>query len=185
MQTKSSIFGALFLALALNIHSNSASAMGSGDPYVDAQTSLTYSLYKPVNTVGLHQVKFQLLTCGGGGEQWVYVAFAKGKKKIEIMQTMKGSHCSDPGLSVKMPSVKINGITSALHIYCDPTKPSTAKKCSTADVSKVGGYLMYNLPGYYGMKGTSVQVQATGGITYAQLIVVAKSLTPASTSASN
>ena len=172
------LFSALLLAILLP---STASAMGSGNPYLDAQTGLTYSLYKPVNTVGLTQSKFQLLTCGGGGEQWVYTSFAKGKKKIEIMQTMKGAHCSDPGLSVKMTSIKINGISSAVHVYCDPTNVALAKKCSTNDAAKVGGYLLFNLPGYYGMKATTLQVQATGGVTYAQLIAVARSMTPAST----
>ena len=42
-----------------------AHAMGSGNQYVDAQTGLTYSLYKPVNTFNLKLSKFQLLQCGG------------------------------------------------------------------------------------------------------------------------
>ena len=46
--------------------------MGSGDPYLDAQTGLTYSLYKPVNTLGLPQTAFKVLVCGGGGEELQY-----------------------------------------------------------------------------------------------------------------
>ena len=162
-----------------------AFAMGSGDPYLDAQTGLTYSLYKPVNTLNFPQTKFKLLACGGGGEEWVYTRFGKAKKKIEVMQTMKGAHCSDPGLSIKLPSGKINGIRASLNVYCDPTNASAAKKCSSKDISRVGGYLLFRLPGYYGLKATDVQVQASGGITYSQLISVAKSLTPASTKPSN
>jgi hypothetical protein len=177
----------LLLSLLILITSlpTSAFAMGSGDPYLDAQTGLTYSLYKPVNTLNLSQTKFQLLPCGGGGEEWVYTRFSKAKKKIEIMQTMKGAHCSDPGLSVKLSSVKINGVSASLFAYCDPTNTSAAKKCSTKDISRVGGYLLFKLPGYYRMKATNVQVQAGGGITYTQLISVARSLTPASTQPSN
>ncbi|CAB4920950.1 unannotated protein [freshwater metagenome] len=163
----------------------SAFAMGSGDPYLDAQTGLTYSLYKPVNTLNLPQTKFQLLPCGGGGEEWVYTRFSKAKKKIEVMQTMKNTRCSDPGLSVKLPSVKINGVTATSFVYCDPTNSASAKKCSSKDVSRLGGYLLFKLPGYYGMKATSIQVQATGGITYSQLLSVARALTPASTKPSN
>ena len=164
---------------------SSSFAMGSGDPYLDAQTGLTYALYKPVNTLNFPQTKFQLLPCGGGGEEWVYTRFGKSKKKIEIMQTMKGTHCSDPGLSIKLHSVKINGIRALLNVYCDPTNASAAKKCSTKDISRVGGYLLFRLPGYYGLKATDIQVQASGGVTYSQLMSVAKSLTPASTKPSN
>jgi hypothetical protein len=161
-----------------------ASAMGSGDPYLDAQTGLTYSLYKPVNTLGLPQTAFKVLVCGGGGEEWVYTRFSKGKKQIEVMQTMAGSHCSDPGMSVKMPSVKVNGISAQVFVYCDPTQKNASKNCSTAKISTVGGYLLFTLPGYYGMKKVEMQVQGVGGVTYAQLIAIARSMTPASTKAS-
>jgi hypothetical protein len=164
---------------------SSAFAMGSGNPYLDAQTGLTYSLYKPVNTLGFAQTKFQLLVCGGGGEQWVYTRFNNAKKTIEVMQTMAGAHCSNPGLAMKMPDVKINGITARVFVYCDPTKSALAKRCTINDVAKVGGYLSFVLPGYYKMKPVNMQVQATGGVTYSQLVAVARSMTPASTKASN
>ncbi len=173
------------LTLLLAIAMNGGEVIAAGDNYLAAQKHLTYSLYKPVNTIGLLQTKFQELGCGGGGQSWLYVSFNKGKKSIETMQTLKGAHCSNPGLSVKMPSIKINGIPASLFVYCDPTKPSAAKKCSTADISKVGGYIFFTLPGYYGMKATDMQVQAGGGVTYEQLVAVARSFTPASTQPSN
>jgi len=173
------------LTFSVALSSCAASAMGSGNKYVDAQTGLTYSLYKPVNTLGLTQNKFQLLVCGGGGEEWLYVNFVKGSKKIEIMQTMSGEQCSNPGISVKMPAVKINGKNGSVFVYCDPTKPNAAKNCKTSDIAKVGGYLMMTLPGYYKMKPTTMQVQVSAGLTYADLLSVAKSMTPASTKPSN
>ena len=179
---RKTILALLILVTSLPI---GAFAMGSGDPYLDAQTGLTYSLYKPVNTLGLSQTEFKLLPCGGGGEEWVYTKFSKGKKKIEVMQAMKGLHCSDPGLSVKSLSIKINGTTASVFVYCDPTNKTSAKKCSTKDFAKAGGYLSFTLPGYYGMKATTFQVQGTGGITYEQIKNIARSLTPASTKPSN
>jgi len=169
------------LTFSVALSSCAASAMGSGNKYVDAQTGLTYSLYKPVNTLGLTQNKFQLLVCGGGGEEWVYVNFVKGSKKIEVMQTMSGAHCSNPGISVEMPAVKINGKNASVFVYCDPTKPNAAKNCKTSDITKVGGYLLMTLPGYYKMKPTTMQVQVSGGLTYADLLSVVRSMTPAST----
>jgi hypothetical protein len=109
----------LLLIAASFFSVQSASAMGSGNPYLDAQTGLTYSLYKPVNTLGLPQTAFKVLVCGGGGEEWVYTRFSKGKRQIEVMQTMAGSHCSDPGMSVTMPSTKVNGISAKVFVYCD------------------------------------------------------------------
>lgn len=179
---RKSILALLILVTSMPVNSF---AMGSGDPYLDAQTGLTYSLYKPVNTVGILQTQFKLLPCGGGGEEWVYTKFSKGKKKIEVMQTMKGAHCSDPGLSVKLASIKINGMTASVFVYCDPTNKTSAKKCSSKDFTKLGGYLSFSLPGYYGMKATTVQVQGVGGITFEQIKSVARSLTPASTKPSN
>lgn len=169
------------VTLGIALFAGPASAMGSGSAYLDAQTGLTYSLYKPVNTLGIAQSKFQLLVCGGGGEEWVYVNFVKGAKKIETMQTMSGAHCSNPGLSVKMPTVKVNGMRASVFVYCDPTKPNASKNCKTSDIAKVGGYLMMTLPGYYKMKPTTMQVQVSGGLTYADLLSVARSMTPAST----
>ena len=183
MRCKRSTIALLVLSL-FSLSTISASAMGSGDPYLDAQTGLTYSLYKPVNTLGLPQTAFKVLVCGGGGEEWVYTRFSKGKKQIEVMQTMAGSHCSDPGMSVKMPSTKVNGISAKVFVYCDPTQKNAAKNCSTAKISTVGGYLLFTLPGYYGMQKVEMQVQGVGGVTYAQLIAIARSMTPASTKAS-
>jgi len=174
----------LLVLSLLSLATIPANAMGSGDPYLDAQTGLTYSMYKPVNTLGLPQTAFKVLVCGGGGEEWVYTRFSKGKKQIEVMQTMAGSHCSDPGMSVKMPSVKVNGISAKVFVYCDPTQKNARKNCGTSKISTVGGYLLFTLPGYYGMKKVEMQVQGVGGVTYAQLIAIARSMTPASTKAS-
>lgn len=167
--------------VAFSLFLSCASASGSSDPYLSARTRLTYSLYKPVNTLGLSRTDFKVLVCGGGGEDWVYTRFSKGKKMIEVMQTMAGAHCSNPGLSVSFPSVRINGISTKVFVYCDPTQKDSVKNCSTTKVATVGGYLLYTLPGYYGMKKVELQVQGIGGITYKQLIDVARSMTPAST----
>ncbi len=168
----------LSICLMTFLFFTSASAMGSGNAYIDAQTGLTYSLYKPTNTLGLTTSTFQLLVCGGGGEEWTYSSFSKGKKKLEIMQTMAGQHCSDPGLSVRLPSVKIDSRTVSVFAYCDPTNSKQTKTCSTKDILRFGGYLYFTAPGKFGMKPTSIQVQGSGGITYSQLIQIARSLTP-------
>ncbi len=153
-------------------------AMGSGDKFVDAQTGLTYAVHKPSQTLGLKLSTFQLIACAPGKEQWVYTKYGSGKKFIEIMETMAGDKCSNPGLSKSLNSIVINKVKAQVHVYCDPTKPAVFKKCSTADISKVGGYLMFTTKATKLLKGTEIQVQGIGGVTYSQLILIAKNLKP-------
>ena len=166
----------------LVISTSSAHAMGSGDKFQDAQTGLSYIVYKPSDTAGLKLTSIKLLDCGAGLEKWVAVKYGSGKKFIEIFQNMSGNPCSDPGLSKKLTNVKINTATAQVRVYCDPSKPSTFKKCTTTDIGKVGGYLMFTATNKVNMKATQIQVQGVGGITYKQLLAVAKSLKPMITS---
>jgi len=50
------------------------------------------------------------------------------------------------------------------------------RRCGTEDIARVGGYLIYTTKALKGFEATEIQVQGIGGITYAQLISVAKSL---------
>lgn len=161
---------------ALLISPSAAFAMGSGDKYSDAQTGLTYTVYKPSNTLGLSGSAFQLIDCGENAEQWIYSKYGGTKRYVEIMQTMAGVKCSDPGLSKQLKSVKINGISAKLYVYCDPTKPAAAAKCTTADIARVGGYLIFTNKAAKNLEATEIQVQVLGGITYSQLLKVANSL---------
>jgi hypothetical protein len=153
-----------------------ASAMGSGDKYQDAQVGLTYTVYKPSELAGFKTTSFKLIDCGMGREQWIAVKLGSGKKFIEIYESMSGKPCSDPGLSKKLPSVKINLITAQTHVYCDPSNAAAFKKCTTADIAKVGGYLMFTTKASPNLKPTQIQVQGVGGVTYKQLVAVAKGL---------
>ena len=161
---------------ALLLSPGAAVAMGSGDKYSDAQTGLTYTVYKPSNTLGLTGSDFQLISCGENEEEWIYAKYGGTKRYLEIMQTMAGVKCSDPGLSKQLKNVKVNGISAKLFVYCDPTKPAAAAKCTTADIARVGGYLIFTSKAAKNLQATEIQVQAIGGITYAQLLKVANSL---------
>jgi hypothetical protein len=94
------------------------------------------------------------------------------------MQTMAGVKCSDPGLSKFLKTVLVNGIKAKAYAYCDPSQMSVAayKRCGIEDIGRVGGYLMFTTKAVKGLSGTEIQVQGIGGITYAQLVAVAKSL---------
>ena len=153
-------------------------AMGATDKFADSQTGLTYSVYKPSNTLGLKTTKFSLLTCQPGQEDWIFVQYGGTVRYLQIMQTMAGVKCSDPGLSKFLKTVVVNGIKAKAYAYCDPTQISAAafKRCGTEDIARVGGYLMFTTKAVKGLSATEIQVQGIGGITYAQLVAVAKGL---------
>ena len=153
-------------------------AMGATDKFADSQTGLTYSVYKPSNTLGLKTTKFSLLPCQPGQEDWIFVQYGGTKRYLQIMQTMGGVKCSDPGLSKYLRAALVNGNKAKVYAYCDPTQMSLAayKRCGIEDIGRVGGYLMFTTKAVKGLSGTEIQVQGIGGITYAQLVAVAKSL---------
>ena len=168
-------FVAIILAAAVLLPT-AASAMGSGDKFSDAQTGLTYSVYKPSYALGMASVSFSLNSCQPGKEEWIYLKYGGSKRFLEIMQTMAGVKCSDPGLSKYLRTIVINGAKAKVYVYCDPAKPASFKKCSVNDIARVGGYLMFTTKAVKPYKGTEIQVQGIGGVTYAQLINVAKGL---------
>ena len=153
-----------------------AVAMGSGDKFSDAQTGLTYSVYKPTKTLGMAAVTFSLLPCQPGKEEWIYLKYGGSKRYIEIMETMGGVKCSNPGLSKYLRTVVVNGAKAKVYVYCDPTKPASYKKCTVLDIGRVGGYLMFMTKAVKPFKKTEIQVQGIGGVTYLQLLAIARGL---------
>lgn len=153
-------------------------AIGATDRFADSQTGLTYSVYKPSNTLGLKTTKFSLLACQPGEQDWIFVQYGGTVRYLQIMQTMAGVTCSDPGLSKYLKTVLVNGIKAKVYAYCDPSQMSVAayKRCGIEDIGRVGGYLMFTTKPLKELSATKIQVQGIGGITYAQLVTVAKGL---------
>ena len=153
-------------------------AMGASDRFADSQTGLTYSVYKPSNTLGLKTTKFSLLACQPGEQDWIFVQYGGTVRYLQIMQTMAGVTCSNPGLSKYLKTVLVNGIKAKVYAYCDPSQMSVAayKRCGIEDIGRVGGYLMFTTKHLKELSATEIQVQGIGGITYAQLVAVAKGL---------
>ena len=116
-------------------------AMGATDRFADSQTGLTYSVYKPSNALGLKTTKFSLLPCQPGQEDWIFVQYGGTKRYLQIMQTMGGVKCSDPGLSKYLRAALVNGNKAKVYAYCDPSQMSEAayKRCGTEDIARVGG----------------------------------------------
>lgn len=153
-------------------------AIGATDRFADSQTGLTYSVYKPSNTLGLKTTKFSLLACQPDEQDWIFVQYGGTVRYLQIMQTMAGVTCSDPGLSKYLKTVLVNGIKAKVYAYCDPSQISAAayKRCGIEDIGRVGGYLMFTTKPLKELSATKIQVQGIGGITYAQLVAVAKGL---------
>jgi|GEM_PF-1234002 len=155
-----------------------ATAVAASDKFSDSQTTLSYSVYKPSNTLGLKTSKFSLLQCLPDEQDWLFVQYGGTVRYLQIMQTMGGVKCSDPGLSKYLRAALVNGNKAKVYAYCDPTQMSLAayKRCGIEDIGRVGGYLIYTTKAVKPYAPTEIQVQGFGGITYAQLISVAKSL---------
>jgi hypothetical protein len=153
-------------------------AMGSGNKFADAQTGVTYTVYKPSTTLSMPGKLFQLIECQPGEEPWVYAKYGGTVRYIEIMQTMAGVKCSDPGVAKLLKPVVINGNKAQVYVYCDPAKAASFAKCGTTDILRLGGYLIFTTKAGKNLRGTEIQVQVMGGITYAQMITVAKGLKP-------
>ena len=160
----------LFLAPAI--------AVAASDKFSDSQTTLSYSVYKPSNTLGLKTSKFSLLQCLPDEQDWLFVQYGGTVRYLQIMQTMGGVKCSDPGLSKYLRAAVVNGNKAKVYAYCDPTQMALAayKRCGIEDIGRVGGYLIYTTKAVKPYAPTEIQVQGFGGITYAQLLAVAKGL---------
>jgi hypothetical protein len=153
-------------------------SMAATDKYGDAQASLSYSVFKPSKTLGLGTSKFELIPCANQAEPYLYTKFGGTVRFVEIMQTKAGIKCSDPGVSKKLRGVTINGSPAQVHVYCDPAKTASFAKCTSADITRLGGYIIFTKKGSKNLAATQIQVQAFGGVTYSQLLDVAKSLAP-------
>ena len=171
----------VFLASSLIVALLLVSAQFAGaasNKFADAQTGLTYTVYKPSKTLGMPGKVFQLLDCQPDEEQWIYAKYGGTVRYLEIIQTMAGVRCSDPAIAKQLRPVLINGVKAQLYVYCDPEKVTSFKKCDADDILRVGGYLQFKSKPSKRYEGTQIQVQVMGGITYAQLLTVARGLKP-------
>ena len=85
--------------------------------------------------------------------------------------------CSDIGTGEVVLRTTINGSKAYVQAYCDP---ASSKKCTQADVKKLGGHLEVTLPGVNGLRSTRIWIETYGGnnLSAQQLVRIAKSLTP-------
>ena len=65
-------------------------AIASSNKFADAQTGLTYTVYKPSTTLSMPGKVFQLIDCLPDEEQWLYAKYGGTVRYIEIMETKAG-----------------------------------------------------------------------------------------------
>src|ERR1035437_4469062 len=70
-----------------------AVAMGSGNPYEDAQVGLNYVVYQPSYAAGLTLQKFGMHTCAAGQDEALNVNYAAGKKSILLTESDSTNIC--------------------------------------------------------------------------------------------
>lgn len=154
-----------------------AMAMGSGNPYQDMQTGVTYTVYEPTFTAGLKQQHVGPNLAGEPGvDQNLLAVF--GKKNGRNLNITEGNPMtSDIGVGELVKTVKIQGRDAKVYAYCDP---ESTKKCTLADIGKVGGHVDVTLPAGANLRDTRVWVETIqpSPISGKQLIKVAKGLQP-------
>ncbi|MFM8352707.1 MAG: hypothetical protein ACKN9D_16780 [Actinomycetales bacterium] len=155
-----------------------ALAMGSGNPFLDMQTGVTYTVYQPTFTAGLklQHVGPNLMSSQAGAEQNMLATYGKGNgRNIDI--TEGNPLNSDIGQGPLVKTITIQGRAAKVYAYCDPASNAP---CSLNDIGKVGGHIQVTLPAKAGLRETIVQVETIqpNPISGQQLIKVAQSLQP-------
>jgi len=149
--------------------------MGSGDPYVDAQTGLTYAIWKPTTTVALKLSEIKLLLCSMKSEQWISATYGSKKKYVQVLESDSKARCSDTRVGKLVSTIKIGTATAKVFVYCNKANAIAWNSCSTSDFATVGGYLTWIAPKTKKLKATSIEVLAQG-VAYKDVLATAKAL---------
>jgi hypothetical protein len=119
--------GAVLAALAVP-----AAAMGSPNPYENAQVGLNYPVYQPKTLLGLTMSSFKLLPCAVGQDESVYATYGKAYTPESNLGKLAGfsiaegypTICNHPGTSWQVGIWNV-GIPRAMvsvrvSVYCSP-----------------------------------------------------------------
>jgi hypothetical protein len=171
---------AVTAALLIPAGTITAHAMGSGNPYLDMQVGVTYTVYHPTYTAGLAQGRVgPSIACPKGVEQNLFAQYGKrGQRNFSIWEA--GQMCADLGNGPVVLRTTINGAPAVVVAYCDP---ASSKPCKQSDVIKYGGNLSVTLPGVNGLRPTRIWIETYGGknLSAQQLVQIARGLEPIAT----
>ncbi|MCX8527085.1 MAG: hypothetical protein ORN20_02995 [Candidatus Nanopelagicales bacterium] len=155
----------------------SVPAMGTGNPYQDLQTGVSYTVYQPSNTLGGKLTGSPYpnwCSAGSNAEQNLSANYSKGNRpRFSISEA--NPLCFDFAVGVKVGTSSILGHTAVITAYCPPP----GNGCSRNDVFTYGGNLRVKLPAAKGLRETDVVIETLQkGVTASQLEIIAKSLRP-------
>jgi len=173
--------GTVFVPLA-----SAAAAMGSPNPFQNAQVGLTYPVYQPTTTLGLPRSSFKLFSCGVGKEESLFATYGTaytpstnfGKTKGFSVSEGYPMFCANPGISKSVATRTVGGAIIHVSVYCDP---SQFKNCTLASGVKNGYLLQWSQP-YKPTQTLKKRTQIyldTSLLTLAQALSIAGGLTPA------
>jgi hypothetical protein len=165
---------AIALVALLGAIPNAALAMGSGDKYQDLQTGVTYTVYKPSNTLGLKPLNFEVRPCRlfPKKDQYLLAGFGGMDQGIALVETAAAFNCTGVDTPQSLGTTKINGITAKVGIYC------ATNNCKSADFLGHGGEITWVTPKTKTLGSTYIRVGTQGGFTLKQLIAFATGLKP-------
>jgi hypothetical protein len=165
----------LLLALPPSSAQATFQQLGSGDPYVDAQTGLTYAIWKPTTTANLKLSEIKLLICTMKSEEWISATYGSKKKYLKIMESDSQARCSDPGVGKQVSNIKVGTAKAKVFAFCNQADHVAWDKCSVGDIAKVGGFVMWTAPKTKLLKSTTIEVIGMG-LTYKDIILTARGL---------
>lgn len=174
---KRRIAAAIGLTAAVVAVATPALAMGSGNPYLDMQTGVTYTVYQPTYTAGL-QVRHvgPNLATVTGVEQNLTAIF--GKRNGRNFSITEGNPMGeDIAVGRLVKTVTVQGRQAQVFAYCDPASNAP---CTMGSIAKVGGHLTVTLPAAPNLRETIVWVETIQSrpIAGEQLIKIAQGLKP-------
>lgn len=154
-----------------------AQAMGTGNPYVDEQVGVSYTVYQPSFTAGLKINRaVKSVNCPAGTEANLTVGYGTSSKRMFTIDEA-GDWCHDIGVGYTVLTTTIQGAQATVVAYCDPSQASNPK---TSDVKKCGGHLSMTLPGKAPLKATQIRIEtfSKNNLTAQELVKIANSLKP-------
>ncbi len=151
-----------------------AHAMGSGDKYLDLQTGVTYRIYKPSNTLKLPPLNFEVRPCRlfPKHDEYLLAGFGGMDHGIALVETAAAFNCTGVDTPQSLGTIKINGITAKVGIYCG------VGKCASSTLPQHGGEITFVTPKTKTLASTYIRVGTQGGFTLKQLIAFATGLKP-------
>jgi len=158
--------------LTLLLTTTNSFAMGSDDPYQNAQVGLTYQIYKPTYTAGLILNNFKLLNCGKD-EMWLAAKYGE-ERNFQLYLNDARTHCSNPGLARRVLNKVIKGSKVSFFVFC----PVKSIKCSIKELPNYGGYAITTLKGskFYHISNAEILVSGINFTTLEKIILNLKPL---------